>query len=191
MSDRMTAEQDAEKMPPLPALPPVDTSSLAWSGRSVDYINGYESGYESAADQMREYGQACYQAATLAAQARPVHPNHRADLRYVLAVLEKVRDLALPTFHKEDAAHGEVAAAINGMNYILKRTEEEVTAQARTAEVVQRAVEAMTQVCRNFPTDSDMAEAGWATKEINAACDAYDLARASITELQQHLGKKQ
>lgn len=31
-------------------LPPPDTASLALSGRSVDYINGYEAGYERASD---------------------------------------------------------------------------------------------------------------------------------------------
>jgi hypothetical protein len=34
-------------------LPPPDTASMAYSGRSVDYINGYEAGYEAAADQVR------------------------------------------------------------------------------------------------------------------------------------------
>lgn len=37
-----------------PPLPEPDTASLAYSGHSVDYINGYERGYESAADQLRE-----------------------------------------------------------------------------------------------------------------------------------------
>jgi hypothetical protein len=34
-------------------LPEPDTSGLAWSGRSVDYINGYEAGYEAAAEKVR------------------------------------------------------------------------------------------------------------------------------------------
>lgn len=33
-------------------LPPPDTASLAYS-RSMDYIDGYESGYEAAANQLR------------------------------------------------------------------------------------------------------------------------------------------
>lgn len=35
-------------------LPAPDTSSLAYSGLSVDYINGYERGYEAAADLVRQ-----------------------------------------------------------------------------------------------------------------------------------------
>jgi hypothetical protein len=42
----------------LPELPPVDTASLAHSGRDVDYINGYEAGYESAIEQMQAYARA-------------------------------------------------------------------------------------------------------------------------------------
>jgi hypothetical protein len=38
----------------LPPLPEPDTISLAMSGRSVDYINGYERGFESCRDQLRE-----------------------------------------------------------------------------------------------------------------------------------------
>ena len=39
---------------------------------------------------------------------------------------------------------------------------------------------ALTRLCRVFPTDGDMAEAGWAASEIRAACDAYDAARAAL-----------
>lgn len=35
-------------------LPQPDTASLARSGRSVDYIDGYEAGYEAAAEQVRQ-----------------------------------------------------------------------------------------------------------------------------------------
>lgn len=35
-------------------LPEPDTASLAMSGLSVDYINGYERGYEDAAEQVRQ-----------------------------------------------------------------------------------------------------------------------------------------
>jgi hypothetical protein len=44
-------------LPPMTevTLPEPDTVSLAYSGRSPDYINGYEAGYEKAADQLREY----------------------------------------------------------------------------------------------------------------------------------------
>ena len=39
----------------LPPLPEVDTASMAWDGRSVDYINGYENGFESAQEKMQDY----------------------------------------------------------------------------------------------------------------------------------------
>lgn len=57
-------------MSDLPKLPEADTASLAYSGRSVDYINGYESGRESSADQMRAYGLACYRAGVEAERER-------------------------------------------------------------------------------------------------------------------------
>ena len=53
-------------------------------------------------------------------QPAPVHPNHRADLRYVRKVLDDVRSLALT---EGDKLCGDVDAAINGMDYIIKRTE--------------------------------------------------------------------
>lgn len=51
-----------------------------------------------------------------AAQPEPLHPNHRSDLRYILGVLERLSQAA-----PED---GDLAAAITGMRYVLKRTEE-------------------------------------------------------------------
>lgn len=42
-------------------------------------------------------------------------------------------------------------------------------------------VEAVTRLLQNFPTDGDMAEAGWDGLEIEAACQAYDRARAALT----------
>lgn len=41
---------------------------------------------------------------------------------------------------------------------------------------------ALREVCRRFPADSDLAEAQWTPEEINAACDAYDKARALIAK---------
>lgn len=49
-----------------------------------------------------------------------LHPNHLPDLRYVLMVLER----CLAMLPKSDGGHGEVSAAITGMRYIIKRTEE-------------------------------------------------------------------
>jgi hypothetical protein len=54
------------------------------------------------------------------AQAEPVHPNHRPDLRYVLNALQKV----VPVLKKDASLRGEIEAAITGMRYIIKRTEE-------------------------------------------------------------------
>jgi hypothetical protein len=48
--------------PKLPELPEPDTRSLAYSGRDVEYIEGYESGFESALESMRSYGTACFEA---------------------------------------------------------------------------------------------------------------------------------
>jgi len=55
---------------------------------------------------------------------RAVHKNHLPDLHYVLNVLEKVREFMLPKLTPEDAAHGEIAASITGMKYIIRRTKE-------------------------------------------------------------------
>lgn len=41
---------------------------------------------------------------------------------------------------------------------------------------------ALTQLMRHFPTDTDMAEAGWAQHEINEACDAHDAARSALSD---------
>lgn len=52
----------------------------------------------------------------------PVHPNHRADLRYVRETLQ----MALPVL-KNTPLREQVEASINGMTYIIKRTEEAAT----------------------------------------------------------------
>jgi hypothetical protein len=46
----------------------------------------------------------------------------------------------------------------------------------------QRLKEALTHLMAVFPTDTDMAEAGWTTAEINAACDAHDRAREALKD---------
>lgn len=48
--------------------------------------------------------------------AEPVHKNHLPDLRYVLKVLQGA--------HVQEHQRGDVQAAITGMRYIIKRTEE-------------------------------------------------------------------
>jgi hypothetical protein len=54
------AEREAADL--LPELPEPATRSLAYSGRDVEYIEGYESGFESALECMRSYGTACFEA---------------------------------------------------------------------------------------------------------------------------------
>lgn len=51
---------------------------------------------------------------------------------------------------------------------------------ARLIAAAPALLEALIGMCRNFPTDSDMAEAGWAGHEIESACRAYEAARAAI-----------
>jgi hypothetical protein len=55
-------------------------------------------------------------------------------------------------------------------------------ASADSADQIRKLREALTRICTQFPTDTDMAAAGWETHEINAACDAYDAARAALKE---------
>ncbi|UIS65429.1 hypothetical protein [Acidovorax phage AP1] len=43
-------------------------------------------------------------------------------------------------------------------------------------------VKALERMCRHFPTDTDMEAAGWSRAEVDAACDAYDHARALIAK---------
>lgn len=54
------------------------------------------------------------------------------------------------------------------------------THASQQAAVVAGLVGALTGLCRVFPTDSDMQEAGWEADEVNAACDAYDIAKAQL-----------
>lgn len=43
----------------------------------------------------------------------------------------------------------------------------------------------LTEMCRVFPTDSDMDEAGWEPSEIEQACKAYDAAKAALAARSQ------
>jgi hypothetical protein len=51
-----------------------------------------------------------------------------------------------------------------------------------SADQIRKLREALTKLCSQFPTDTDMALAGWSMSEINAACDAYDAARSALKE---------
>jgi hypothetical protein len=46
-------------------------------------------------------------------------------------------------------------------------------------------VKALTRLLTRFPTDDDMAGAGWETSAINEACNAYDDARAALAVAQK------
>jgi hypothetical protein len=79
-------------------------------------------------------------------EAGALHPNHLFDLRFVLETLEK----ALPT-HKRETMRGDIEAAINGMRYIIKRTEEAAAPtqppgempQGATSEQIEKAIESL------------------------------------------------
>jgi hypothetical protein len=81
-------------------------------------------------------------------------------------------------------------AVINAIGEGSARALVELHRGSIPADVGRRAMEALTNVCKNFPTDGDMAEAGWDSLAIESACTAYDIARAAITELKQYLGEK-
>lgn len=59
--------------------------------------------------------------------AKPLHKNHLPDLRYVLKVLQGA--------HVQEHQRGDVQAAITGMRYIIKRTEEAAAHTAPAQEV--------------------------------------------------------
>lgn len=40
--------------------------------------------------------------------------------------------------------------------------------------------ETIKRLCRHFPTDGDLQEAGWESKDIEDACNAYDHAKAVL-----------
>jgi multidrug resistance efflux pump len=68
--------------------------------------------------------------------------------------------------------------------YLLAQAESSWTAwqaaSASHAAEVEALRKALTKLCTQFPTDHDMAAAGWGTTEINEACNAYDAARAAL-----------
>lgn len=48
------------------------------------------------------------------------------------------------------------------------------------SEALRVAREALTRLLQVFPTDIDMAEAGWNSREIDDACNAYDAAQSAL-----------
>lgn len=53
-------------------------------------------------------------------------------------------------------------------------------ATASHAADVEALTKAAQRLCRSFPTDDDMAAAGWGRAEIDEACNAYDALRAAL-----------
>jgi hypothetical protein len=53
-------------------------------------------------------------------------------------------------------------------------------ANARLIAAAPELLEALIRMCQVFPTDVDMAEAGWSAREIDDACTAHEAARAAI-----------
>ena len=85
--------------------------------------------------------------------------------------LEAVRTVI---FHK--TVVGEKAIAVGAGSY------PDHIANARLIAAAPDLLEALTRMCQVFPTDVDMAEAGWNAREIDDACNAYDAARAAIAK---------
>jgi hypothetical protein len=74
------------------------------------------------------------------AEGVPMHRNHLPDLRYVLLTLERVT----PAVKKDADLRGQVVAAINGMRYIIERTEQaQRTAGVAPVEDAEAAVAAL------------------------------------------------
>ena len=56
------------------------------------------------------------------------------------------------------------------------------TSEVETLErQIKQLREALQRLTKNFPTDSELDEAGWGGSEINDACDAYDAACAALS----------
>lgn len=62
------------------------------------------------------------------------------------------------------------------------READETRANARLIAAAPDLLDALEGLCRNFPPDVDLVEAGWARVDIDAACDAYDKARSVLAK---------
>lgn len=62
------------------------------------------------------------------------------------------------------------------------RSTEEQRANSILCAAAPELLEALIRVAKVFPTDADMAEAGWTGEEITAACAVYDFARSAIAK---------
>lgn len=73
-----------------------------------------------------------------------------------------------------------IAAEADGSEFSREEWDRIDTENATLRASHQRLKEALTRLMTQFPTDTDMLEAGWENSEVNAACDAYDHAREAL-----------
>lgn len=75
----------------------------------------------------------------------------------------------------------ELALALEEGRYEDADTDDVIQELRRLDRVNAELVEALMALLRHYPTDDDMQEAGWAASDIEAACNAYDDAKATLT----------
>jgi hypothetical protein len=78
--------------------------------------------------------------------------------------------------------HGRYATETQDEAAIRRNGEREAAATEIEALRASRdeLVQALTRLCTQFPTDTDMEAAGWESSAISEACNAYDAARAAL-----------
>jgi len=127
-----------------------------------------------------------------ASRPRGEHESTAGSTRRAEVITAHLREAACEALHQavrdaECAAHllsgaqckkearesfAEAVAAIDSLYADAARHIEAAEADAR------RLRATLVKLCRHFPIDSDMVEAGWSSRDIAEACDAYDEARA-------------
>ena len=128
------------------------------------YIYGWEAGPNE-----KVWNEAAVREALRAQAASvPVDPGHLSDLRYVLNVLKKVGA-------QDEVDHGDVLAAIVGMNYVIARTETAPKPQAVAAPKPAQAVDAMRRHVEDFAIKT-----GWDRKSGEGAFEFVQ--RASYSQ---------
>jgi hypothetical protein len=93
---------------------------------------------------------------------------------------------AFEAWFSDGGKYPQACGRANDGCYLLAHAESSWTAwqaaSASNADQIRKLREALTKLCSQFPTETDMALAGWSMSEINAACDAYDAARSALKE---------
>ncbi|WP_198297932.1 Lar family restriction alleviation protein [Bordetella genomosp. 9] len=106
--------------------PAQDAEPIAWESTTPVYFKYItDSQYRKFSAKVRAWYRP-YRCATCAKDAERVkdaalHPNHLLDLRYILAVLERLSKAA--------PKDSELSAAVTGMRYVVSRTEDTARAQ--------------------------------------------------------------